>query len=167
MSPPTPPTRQIRIGIAGLGVMGLAHAKNILAGNAPRLRLTAVCDRKASTFALDPAVKIFPDSRTLIRSGEIDALLVATPHYSHTTIGIDALENGLHLLVEKPISVHKRDAEKLIAAHAANPAHVFAVMFNQRTDPFYQKIRDLIRAGELGEIRRVNWIITNWFRTAA
>jgi predicted dehydrogenase len=167
MPPPPLPTHQVRLGIAGLGLMGIAHAKNILAGNTPRLRLTAVCDRRASTFGLDPGVKLFPDSHTLIRSGEIDALLVATPHFSHTTIGIDALENGLHLLVEKPISVHKADAEKLLAAHAANPGLQFAVMFNQRTDPFYQKIRDLIRSGELGEIRRVNWIITNWFRTAA
>jgi len=147
--------------------MGMAHAKTILAGKTPRLRLTAVCDRHASGFSLDPAVKIFPDSRALIRSGEIDALLVVTPHYSHTTIGIDALENGLHLLVEKPISVHKADAERLLAAHNANPGLQFAVMFNQRTDPFYQKIHDLIRTGELGEIRRVNWTITNWFRTAA
>jgi predicted dehydrogenase len=161
------PASQVRLGIAGLGVMGLAHAKNILAGKAPRLRLTAACDRHGASAALDPAVRLFPDSRALIRSGEIDALLVATPHYAHTTIGIDALENSLHLLVEKPISVHKRDAEKLIAAHRANPGRVFSVMFNQRTDPFYQKIRGLIRSGELGEIRRVNWIITNWFRTAA
>jgi len=160
-------TTQVRLGIVGAGLMGMGHAKGILAGRIPQVRLTAICDRKPSTSELADGVKLFPDSRALIRSGEVDAVLIATPHYSHTTIGIDALENGLHVLVEKPISVHKRDCEKLIAAHRGRESQVFAVMFNQRTDPFYQKIRELIQTGELGEIRRINWIITNWFRSAA
>jgi predicted dehydrogenase len=96
----------------------------------------------------------------------VDAVLIATPHFAHTTIGIAALDAGLHVLVEKPISVHKADAERLIAAHG-NPRQVFAAMFNQRTDPYYQKIRELIRSGELGAVRRVNWTITNWFRSHA
>jgi len=157
----------VRIGIVGAGTMGSAHARNILEGKIPRLRLTALCDGHSSHVPPAPGVKIFENSRLLIRSGEVDAVLVATPHYSHTSIGIDALEHGLHLLVEKPISVHKRDCEKLIAAHHGREGQVFAAMFNQRTDPFYQKIRSLIHDGELGEIRRVHWTITNWFRTAA
>jgi hypothetical protein len=96
----------------------------------------------------------------------VDAVLIATPHYAHTTIGADALEQGLHVLVEKPISVHKADCERLIAAHRGG-RQVFAAMFNQRTDPYYRKIRELVWNGELGEIRRVNWIITNWFRSQA
>jgi predicted dehydrogenase len=117
-------------------------------------------------LALFPQIKGFESSAEMIRSGEIDAILIATPHYYHTTIGIDALEQGLHVLVEKPISVHKADCERLIARHK-NPEQVFAAMFNQRTDRFYQKIRHLVHGGELGEIRRINWIITNWFRTEA
>jgi len=162
-----PVRNTVRLGIVGAGIMGSAHARSILAGNAPRLCLAAICDGRAGRLDLPPAVKVFPDSRQLIRSGEVDAVLIATPHYSHTSIGIDALDQGLHVLVEKPISVHKRDCEKLIAAHHAREKQAFAAMFNQRTDPFYQKIRALIREGELGEIRRINWIITNWFRTAA
>ncbi len=147
--------------------MGGGHARSILEGKVPRVRLTALCDDNPARLSLDPAIKSFTDSRELIRSGEADAVLIATPHYSHTTIGIDALEQGLHVLVEKPISVQKSDCERLIAAHRGRGGQVFAAMFNQRTDPFYQKIRALIQSGELGEIRRVNWIITNWFRTAA
>jgi predicted dehydrogenase len=97
-------------------------------------------------------------------SGLIDAILIATPHYDHTTMGIKALQAGLHVMVEKPLSVHKADAQRLIAAYT-NKQQVFAAMFNQRTDQYYLKIRQLVRDGELGEIRRVNWIITNWFRT--
>jgi len=130
------------------------------------MRLTAVCDiDPARMTRFDPSIRRFESSAELIRSGSVDAILVATPHYFHTTIGIDALENGLHLLVEKPISVHKADCEKLIAAARKAPKQVFAAMFNQRTDPHYRKVYDLIRAGELGTLTRVNWIVTSWFRT--
>jgi predicted dehydrogenase len=147
--------------------MGSFHARAILEGKVPRMRLTAVCDPDPDRFGAAPEAAGFTDSGELIRSGAADAVLIATPHYAHTAVGIDALERGLHVLVEKPISVHKRDCERLIAAHEGRADQVFAAMFNQRTDPFFLKIRALIQGGELGEIRRVNWIVTNWFRTAA
>jgi len=156
----------LRIGIAGLGNMGRVHAHSILDGKIPRMTLTAVADPAADLSVFAPAAKLFTSTEAMIRSGEIDAILIATPHYSHTTLGIDALEQGLHVLVEKPISVHKADAERLIAAHK-NPRQVFAAMFNQRTDPHYAKVRELIGGGELGEIRRITWLITNWFRSDA
>jgi len=160
----SPPATEVRVGIIGLGNMGATHARALLAGQAPRLRLTAICDSDPARLAPFPAPAHFDDPGKLIRDGDVDAVIIATPHYSHTTIGIDALGQGLHVMVEKPISVHKSDCERLIAAHRGT---VFAAMFNQRTDPFYQKLRGLIRAGEFGEIRRINWTITNWFRTEA
>ncbi|HWB58064.1 MAG TPA: Gfo/Idh/MocA family oxidoreductase [Chthoniobacteraceae bacterium] len=158
--------KSVRIGIAGLGNMGSAHARQILDGKIPRMELAAVWDTAPAKMEPFSQVKHFSNSETMIRSGEIDAILIATPHYSHTTIGIDALKSGLHVLVEKPISVHKADCQKLIAAHK-NRRQVFAAMFNQRTDPFYIKIREMVRGGELGKIRRVSWTITNWFRPDA
>jgi len=159
--------KEVRIGIIGVGGMGSLHARNLQDGKIARARLAAVCDTDPRALAaFGDALAKFDDSRKMIRSGAVDAVLVATPHYAHTTIGRDALAQGMHTLVEKPISVHKADAERLIAAHG-NPATVFAAMFNQRTDPHYRKLRDLIRTGELGEVTRVNWIITTWFRTQA
>ena len=157
---------EVRVGVIGVGGMGTGHVRRFENGAIRRGRVTAVCDidpRKMDKFSDD--YKKFTDSRELIRSGEVDAVVIATPHYFHTTIGIDAMDNGLHTLTEKPISVHKADAERLIAAHTRNPKLVFAAMFNQRTDPHYIKLRELIKSGELGEIIRVNWIITDWFRT--
>jgi predicted dehydrogenase len=156
----------VRIGIVGLGNMGSAHARSILAGKIARLELTAVCDVNAARRAAFPGPRAFASAGAMIRSGAIDAILIATPHYQHTTIGIAALRAGLHVLVEKPISVHKADCERLLAAHR-DPAQVFAAMFNQRTDPFYLAIRRLVQSGELGEIRRLHWSITDWFRSAA
>ncbi len=113
----------------------------------------------ASTYA----TRGFLSSSELIKSGEVDAVLIATPHYSHATIGIEALDAGLHVLMEKPLCVHKAVCERLLAAHREKK-QVFAVMFNQR--PYYRKLREMIRDNELGTIRRINWIVTHWFRTA-
>lgn len=156
--------KSLRLGLIGLGNMGAVHARNILGGKVPRCELAAVCDTSREALNEFPDTKGFRTSEALIRSGEVDAVLIATPHYSHTTIGIDALKQGLHVLVEKPLSVHKADCQRLLAAHQSEK-QVFAAMFNQRTDPYYQKVRELVRGGELGKIRRINWIITDWFRT--
>ncbi|RRJ97585.1 gfo/Idh/MocA family oxidoreductase [Opitutaceae bacterium TAV4] len=159
---------KVRIGIVGLGNMGSGHSANILAGKISRLELTAVADTDPAKLKRVPQVKGFSSADEMIASGLIDAILIATPHYDHTTIGIKALKAGLHVLVEKPISVHRADCERLIAAYKGREGkQIFAAMFNQRTDHYYIKIRNLIRSGELGEIRRVNWIITDWFRTHA
>ncbi|MBR5025801.1 MAG: Gfo/Idh/MocA family oxidoreductase [Victivallales bacterium] len=158
---------KVHLGIIGLGNMGSGHIQHLKAGQVPRCELAAVCDIDAAKLKKYPDVKGFTDSAKMIRSGLVDAVLIATPHYFHTTIGIDALNNGLHVLTEKPISVHKADAMRLIAAHEAHPELVFAAMFNQRTDPHYIKIKQLIEQGELGKIQRTNWIITTWFRSEA
>lgn len=159
---------KVRIGIVGIGNMGYTHAQQILAGKINRLELAAVADMNPAKLARVPQVKGFKTAEEMMASGLIDAILIATPHYDHTTIGIAALKAGLHVMVEKPISVHRADCERLIAAYKGREKkQVFAAMFNQRTDRYYQKIRELIQSGELGEVRRVNWIITNWFRTHA
>jgi predicted dehydrogenase len=155
---------EVRIGIVGLGNMGRAHRQNISDGKVTRVRVTAVCDREE--YLPEPAAgeKQFSDVSAMIASGEIDALHICTPHYSHTTIGIEALNAGLHVLVEKPLSVHKADCQRLIDAYT-DKSKVFAAMFNQRTDPHYKTLKQLIDSGEVGAVRRINWIITDWFRT--
>jgi len=162
---------KVRLGIIGVGGMGTSHARQVMDGQVPRCELVAVCDIDPERMKAFPKQKQYSDSAKLIRSGEVDAVLIATPHYDHTTIGIDALNCGLHTLVEKPISVTVADAKRLIAAYKKaqkkNPDIRFCAMFNQRTDPYYIKMHELINNGELGEIRRSNWIITNWFRTEA
>jgi predicted dehydrogenase len=155
----------VKIAVVGLGNIGSLHLENI--AKDPTVELAAVCDivpEKATAAAERYGAKAFFDSDSLLAAKVCDAVIIATPHYAHTTIGIAAMGQGYHILVEKPISVHKADCERLIAAHT-DPGIVFAAMFNQRTDPYYQKIRDLVKSGELGKLLRVNWIISNWFRT--
>jgi predicted dehydrogenase len=158
------PTETIRVGIIGIGNMGNTHAKQISNGEVPGMELTAVADHIEAKASDYPNSKFFACGSELIQSDTIDAVIIASPHYSHTTLGIEALEAGLHVMVEKPLSVHKADCERLIAAHT-NKDQIFAAMFNQRTDPKYVKLKELIDNGELGDIRRIQWTITDWFRT--
>jgi predicted dehydrogenase len=155
---------KVRLGIVGLGNMGRAHRQNILDGKIPGLELTAVCEMSAMLPEPREGETQFTDVNEMIASGEIDAIHICTPHFSHTTIGIAALQAGLHVMVEKPLSVHKADCERLIAAHT-DKSKVFAAMFNQRTSPLYKKVKDMIDSGEIGEIRRIIWQVTDWFRT--
>lgn len=154
---------EVRLGIIGLGNMGKTHLANLRAGKVPGLRAAATCDSFAEP-GFDDGVRHFKDATEMLNSGLIDAVLIATPHYFHTSQGIEALEAGLHVLVEKPLSVHKADALRLIAAHR-DKSKIFAAMFNQRTDPMFKKVREYIQSGELGEVRRVLWDISAWFRT--
>jgi predicted dehydrogenase len=159
----------VRIGIIGLGNIGKHHATYLLEGKVPGAELTAVCSTSPDKLTDYTAhgVKVFGAALELIHSKMVDAVIIATPHYQHTTLGIAAFAAGLHAMVEKPISAHKADAERLIAAHQKSPKLVFAGMFQQRVEPRYEKIRALIRNGELGEIVRVNWVNTDWFRGEA
>lgn len=161
--------KNVRVGIIGMGNIGKHHAGYLLEGKVARCQLTAVCSTSPDKLADYAAkgVKVFGEAMELIRSKTMDAVIVATPHYQHTSLGIAAFEHGLHLMVEKPISAHKADAEKLIAGHSKHPKLAFGGMFQLRVEPRYEKIRALIRGGDLGEIVRVNWVNTDWFRGEA
>ena len=159
---------KVRIGIVGMGNMGKYHADYLIKGKVAHAELSAVCSTSPEKLsAYKDAVAIFGNGEEMIRSGSIDAVLVATPHYQHTSLGICAIENGIHLMVEKPISAHKADAERLIEVSTQHPDIVFGGMFQLRTEPRYMKLKKLIADGDLGDIVRINWIITDWFRTEA
>ena len=156
----------VRIGIIGMGNMGKYHADYLSNHKVSRCELVAVCDAMAPLDGYKP-LKTFTDGEALIKSGEVDAVIIATPHFQHTTLGIAALQAGVHAMVEKPISSHKADAERLIAVSRQYPKVVFAGMFQLRTEPRYKKVQKLIQDGDLGQLVRVNWINTDWYRTEA
>ncbi|MHB1356103.1 MAG: Gfo/Idh/MocA family protein [Anaerolineae bacterium] len=157
----------VRLGVIGLGNMGQYHVKYLREGAVSGCILTAVSDAvPARTEALASEMSVFATSEALIRSGQVDAVLIATPHFAHTTIGIDALQHGLHVLVEKPISVHVADAARLLAAHT-DPNLAFAAMFNLRLDARFLQLKRIMVEGRLGQLQRVNWVMTDWFRTEA
>jgi predicted dehydrogenase len=155
--------KSVRIGVVGVGQMGRLYADAIRAIDG--LELTALCTRTLGRIQDLPEAK-FSDHRALIASGRVDAVVIATPHWSHPDVAIDALARGLHVLTDKPLAVHVADGYRMLAAHT-DKALRFGVIFNERTRPVNAKIRSMIQAGELGPIRRVIWLATGLFRSHA
>ena len=160
---------KVRLGIIGVGNMGSGHAANILAGKCPEIELTAVADRREArrqwakdTLPEGPA--IFEEGSDLIQSGLCDAVHICTPHYQHPTLAMEAFAAGLHVMCEKPAGVYTKAVREMNEA-AEKSGKVFAMMFNQRTNCVYRKMHEMVHSGQLGELKRVNWIITDWYRT--
>lgn len=158
----------LRAAVIGIGNMGSAHASCIARGEVGGLELVAVCDINADKInfftSLYPDVKKYFDYKELIKSDIIDCVIIATPHPSHAEIAICALENGINVMLEKPADISISKVSKL-GEIAEKSGKVFGIMFNQRTNPLYRKAKEIVHSGDLGEIIRSVWIITNWFRT--
>ena len=162
---------KVRFGIIGIGNMGSGHAQYLYAGDIKGACLAAVCDLKQSRLdwakeKFGDDVARFTDYKEMLKSGLVDCVIVAVPHYFHPPICIDVLNAGLNVISEKPIGVYAKQAEELIEV-AKKSDKVFGLMFNQRTNALYRKARDMVQNGELGELKRCVWIVTDWYRTQA
>lgn len=160
---------KVKLGIIGLGNMGSTHTTNILAGMTPDVELAAVADRlparrEWAKGVLPSGTPVFGDGSELIRSGRCGAVLIATPHYDHPPLSIEAFKMGIHVLCEKPAGVYTKQVREMNKV-AAESGLVFAMMFQQRTNSVFRKMHDMVQDGSLGAIKRVSWIITNWYRT--
>ena len=161
-------TNKVRLGIIGLGAQGSMYAKFIKTGMVPNMEIGAICDQdpeKAQFVQTEyPGVPFFTDYLQLLESGEVDAVVTCVPHYLHPEIGINALQRGIHALVEKPAGVYTKQVKELNAYAASKPDLTFAIMFNQRNNPLYTKIKEIVDNGDIGDIRHTSWIITTWWR---
>ncbi len=161
---------EVRVGIIGLGNIGSTHARNITEGKVHGMRLAAICDiaENRRKFAKEtyPEVETFEKAEDMMDSGLIDAVIVAVPHYDHPGLAVMGFEKGLHVMCEKPAGVYTKQVMEMNEA-AKKTDKVFGIMYNQRTNPVYAKIRELVQSGALGSIKRVSWIITDWYRPQA
>ena len=160
--------KMISVGLIGIGNMGSAHASAVGGGRIEGLRLAAACDIDEERLALcmerNPGIKGYADWHALLQDPELDAVIIAVPHPLHATIAMEALKSGKHVLVEKPVDITVTKARELNEV-ARNAGKVFAIMFNQRTNPLFAQAREIVRSGQLGELIRTVWIVTNWYRT--
>lgn len=158
---------KIRLGIIGCGNIGKVHTDNIVSGKCPEVELAAVCDLKKERLdeilEKAPGVSVFYDAEEMMDSGLIDSVLVAVPHYDHPKYAIMALKKGLHTLIEKPAGVYTKQVVEMNEVAKESNA-VFGIMMNQRTNCIYRKMREIVKSGELGEIKRTSLIITDWYR---
>ncbi|MFC1526803.1 Gfo/Idh/MocA family protein [Candidatus Latescibacterota bacterium] len=157
----------VRLGIIGFGGMGSSHAGYLTKGGVNGAELVAVADvdpeRLKWAEQTYPQVKRFDTGDALIESGEVDAIIIAAPHYFHPPFAIKGFEHGLHVMSEKPAGVYTRQVREMNEA-ASKSDTVFGVMFNQRARKQHQKLKELMASGEVGEIKRTIYIVTTWFR---
>lgn len=151
----------VRLGIIGLGNIARQHIHNVVTGAVDNCCVCAVSARNWPSD-LPENVEFFNNYQEMIDSGLCDAILVASPTLYHFEMGLAVLNAGLHLMMEKPLALSNAEAETIIAAKQSG--QVFALMLNQRCDPIFKAMKALIVAGELGDIQRVHWTMTNWFR---
>lgn len=159
---------KLRYGIIGIGNMGSTHCKILLSGTVKNATLAAVhdIDPVKINWAKEnlPSTVRICDKLEDFWSSDIDAVIVAVPHYDHASLAIEGFKRGLHVLVEKPAGVYTKQVQEM-NDEALKSGLIFGIMYNQRTNPVYQKVKQLVVEGELGDLKRVIWIVTNWYRS--
>lgn len=169
---------KVRYGLIGIGAQGGAYA-GFLTGKGgfpgmpapecpPHCALGALCDidpaKEEMCKEKYPEIPFYKDWKEMVASGDVDAVITTVPHYLHTEIAIYCIEHGMPVLGEKPAGVYSKAVKEMNDCAAAHPEVAFGIMFNQRTNKLYQKIKEIIASGELGEIRRTSWMINSWWR---
>lgn len=158
---------KVRFGVIGFGNMGTSHCNNVMAGRVPNMELTAICDNAPARFEAAkkqyPTVAVFDNATDLFKSGLCDLVIIAVPHYDHPALAEEAFSYGINVITEKPAGVYTKQVLEMNEA-AKKSGKLFGIMYNQRTNPLYQKIREMVQSGELGHIKRISWVITNWYR---
>lgn len=160
--------KNVKMGIIGLGAEGGLYAGFLADGKVKGMVIGAICDidpaKKALCADKYPGIPFYDNYIDMLESGDVDAIVTCVPHYLHPEMGIEALKRDIHALVEKPAGVYTKQVQELNDFAATKPELTFAIFFNQRTNPLYQKLKELIDQDEIGEIRRTNWLITTWWR---
>ena len=158
----------IRLGIIGIGNQGSGYARHLTTESdwCPEIHLAAVADVNPARLEwakaqLPDSVKLFDDAEKMLDSGLIDACIVSTPHYAHPSLAMECMKRSIHVMVEKPAGVYTKQVREMNETADRHPEVVFGLMFNQRTNCVYRKMRELVQSGEYGRIRRTNWIITD------
>lgn len=162
---------KLQLGVIGLGNMGSEHCRMVVSGKAPEIELCCVADlrqerREWAEKTLPENVKVYASGQELIDAADCDAVIIAVPHYDHPVLAEAALKRGLHVLCEKPVAVYTAQVPPVLAA-AKESGKTFALMFNQRTNCVYRKMKEILDSGELGEMKRMSWTITDWYRSQA
>lgn len=161
---------KVRLGVIGYGNMGTSHCKNVAAGKVPKMELAAICDiaeaRRNVAKENHSGVPVFDSATELYKSGLCDVVIVATPHYDHPRLVEEAFSYGLHVITEKPAGVYTKQVLEMNEA-AEKSGKLFGIMYNQRTNPVYRKVREMVQSGALGHIKRISWVITDWYRPQA
>lgn len=162
----------VRLGIIGIGVIAKDYIDLILSGCIPEVSITALCSRSREKMEqvlknYGLTVAAYQDYEQMLCSGLIDAVLICTPHGQHPVMTRQALEAGLHVLVEKPVGIFAEEVEACLDVLKEKPELICGVMYNRRASRAFQYAKKIVSSGEIGELVRCTWVITNLYRTNA
>ena len=160
---------QVRFGIIGCGNIAQNHVKNFETGKVKDGVVTAICDivpekYEALNALYENKFATFTDAKEMMKSGLVDAVIICTPHYQHPELAIMAMDAEIHCIIEKPAGVYTLQVKEMLE-RAKTAKTKLSMMFNQRTNPAFKKMREMVATGKIGDVKRTNWIITNWYRT--
>ena len=143
----------MRVGLLAYGAIGDEHNRAVL--SLPGWELAAVCDvnpdRIAAARQLSPSAAGYSDAMAMLESGLIDLVVVSTPPNTHYSWARAGLEQGLHVVLEKPMALTAEECDDLLTLAERNGL-TLVVYQNRRFDPDYVTMRSLIRAGSIGEL---------------
>ncbi len=171
----------MKVGIIGMGNMGSKYAQLISRGEIVGMELSAITrvsqerwDRIKDYVSADlHRFNSDDDMFNAVDKGvlKLDAVIIVTPHYSHETLAIKAFERGISVLCDKPAGVYSKQARNMLDAYNTmkkdNLDILYGYIFHQRTFPIYKKMKQIVDSGEYGKIKRVNWVVTDWYRSNA
>lgn len=164
----------VKLGIAGIGMIANEYISLIQAGMVEGTEITALCSRRREGMARIQAeypalerVHCFTSYEEMLASGTVDGVLICTPHGLHPPMALQAVEAGLHVLVEKPVGIFCDEVERVQAALSAHPGLTCGVLYNRRASPAFRYAKEQMERGTIGDLVRATWIITNLYRPAA
>ncbi|MCR5741674.1 MAG: Gfo/Idh/MocA family oxidoreductase [Gammaproteobacteria bacterium] len=162
---------KVKYGIVGIGSQGTKYATFLKNGCVEGASLVAVADINPSRLewakeALD-GVSRYSSYEEMIDRSDIDVVVIDVPHYYHPIIAEYALSHGKNVLTDKPIGVYTKRIREMLEVRNKYKDLAFGIVFNQRTNPLYRKAKEIISDPKSGKLIRVNWIITDWYRTSA
>ncbi|MBP5283789.1 MAG: Gfo/Idh/MocA family oxidoreductase [Treponema sp.] len=163
----------IKTAVLGVGNMGSKYALLLQEKSVEGMELSALTRLKEPYRtkllpSIEKGVPVFESADELFDAVEngklaLDAVIIATPHYSHSELAIRAFKNNLAVLSDKPSGVYSRQA-RLMDEAAEQSGKAFGMVFNQRTSQVYQKLHDIVHSKKYGELKRLNWVVTDWYR---
>ncbi|MCR5216807.1 MAG: Gfo/Idh/MocA family oxidoreductase [Lachnospiraceae bacterium] len=166
-------SKNVRVAILGVGNMGGRYAHLLQEGRIQGMELAALTRVRGKVKedlqpSIDAGVVVYQEAGELLDAVEqgklaLDAVIIATPHTSHEALAVRAFMLGLHVLTDKPAGVYLRQAIHMNQA-ADESGKVYGMVFNQRTNPVYQQMKAIVESGQYGKLKRVNWVVTDWYR---
>lgn len=146
---------QIRVAVVGGGIYGTYHLRALKQlEKEEKVKLVALADLNEEVLEKNKSafkIKVYKDYREMLNKESLDALSVATPDFLHREITLEAIDNGLHVLVEKPLDITVEGCEEIIE-HSQKRNVLVQVDFHKRYDPDHMLLEKLIRQGRMGGI---------------